>query len=165
MSLCANVYPSLEAANASHLNIGCFKQDPNSRHSPTSTNSSQTSVMTIVRYASLNLSFPLHELLKNYDQRLPQFDGTGDITTRKHAGKIIDFIDLEEVDHEDAKLRLFAQSLSGKARKWYRSLIARSIPDFQQFQIIFLNRWEVKRNPFQIMDEYWNLKGKPDETV
>ena len=64
--------------------------------------------MTTVWYASLIFSFPLHELLKNCDQRLPQFYGTSNITTRKHVEKIINFIELEEVDHEDVKLRLFA---------------------------------------------------------
>lgn len=163
--LYVNVYPSLEATKASHLNIPHLKQHPNNKHSPTSKNSCKMLVMTTSQYASLNMSFPLHELLKNYDQRLPHFDGMGDITTRKHVKEIIDFIDLEEVDHEDVKLRLFAQILSGKARKWYRSLIDISIPHFQQFQSIFLNRLEVKRNPFHIMDEYWNLKREPNETV
>lgn len=107
-ALFVNVYPSPEAANASHLSIGCLKEDPNNRRSPASTNSSQILVMTTGRYASLNISFPLHELLKNYDQRLPQFHGIGDITTRKHVNKIIDFIDLEEFNREDVKLRLFA---------------------------------------------------------
>lgn len=160
--LSANVYPSLEAADASHLNIRCLKQDPNNRHNPTSTHSSRISIMTTICYASLSLSFPLHEPPKNYDQRLPQYDGAGNITARKHVDEIIDFIDLEGVDHEHVKLRLFAQSLSGKARKWYRSLTTRSIPNFQHIQSSFLNRWEVKKNPFPIMVEYWNLKRQPD---
>ena len=40
----------------------------------------------------------------------------------KHLDKLNDFIDLEEVDHEDAKLELFVQSFSGEVKKWFRSL-------------------------------------------
>jgi len=32
-----------------------------------------------------------------------------------------DFIDLEEVDHEDAKMRLFMQRLSEEVRKWFKA--------------------------------------------
>ena len=54
-------------------------------------------------------------------------------------------IDLEEVDHDDAKMRLFAQSLSGEEKLWFKDLPARSIPTFESFQTLFLDRWEAKR--------------------
>ncbi len=38
-----------------------------------------------------------------------------------------DFTDLEEVDDDDVKLRLSAQSLAGEVRKWYRGLATGSI--------------------------------------
>lgn len=46
--LSTNVYPSTEAANVSHLNIGCLKQYPNNIHSLACTNSSQILVMTTI---------------------------------------------------------------------------------------------------------------------
>ena len=59
-------------------------------------------------------------------------------------GKFDDFIDLEEVDHEDVKMRLFPQSLSREAKKWYKYLPARSIPNFADFHTAFLERWDDK---------------------
>lgn len=72
---------------------------------------------------------------------------------------------LEEVDYEEVKLSLFAQILTREVRTWYKIVEARSIPSFQRFEHVFINRWEDKVNPFQIMDEYRNLKRQPGETV
>ena len=69
-----------------------------------------------------------------------------------------DFIDLEEVDDDDAKMRLFAQSLSGEEKIWFKDLRARSIPTFEVFQTLFLDRWEAKKSPLQILSQYYNLK-------
>jgi hypothetical protein len=148
--------------------IGCNsipKQDSDDKNSQVDTVSSQKAVMYVARYAPLKLSSPLHELPQNYGQRIPKFDNTGKITARQHVSRVIDFMDLEEVDYEDVKLRLFSQSLAGEVRRWYKGLAAGSIPSFQQFEYVFIDRWEVKINPFQIMDEYQNLKRQPDETV
>ena len=56
-------------------------------------------------------------------------------------------IDLEEVDYEDVKMRLFAQSLSGEEKKWFRDFPARSILTFQAFQTAFLERWDDNKIP------------------
>lgn len=61
--------------------------------------------------------------------------------------KLNDFIDLEEVEHEDVKLRIFAQSLSGEVKKWFKALLAGSISNFQQFEQFLIARWEVNKNP------------------
>ena len=45
------------------------------------------------------------------------YDGEGNVTAKYHVGKFDDFIDLEEVYYEDVKIRFFAQSLSGEAKK------------------------------------------------
>ena len=65
---------------------------------------------------------------------------------RYHVGKFDDFIDLEEVDDEDFKMRLFTQSLSGEAKKWYKYFPPRSIHSFAGFQTIFLERWDDKQS-------------------
>jgi len=76
-----------------------------------------------------------------------------------------DFIDLEEVDHEDVKMRLFAQSFSGEVKKWFRGLRAGSINTFQVFETTFLRKWEDKKNPLQFLTQYKNLKRDPAETI
>ena len=56
------------------------------------------------------------------------------------------FTKLEEVDFEDAKMRLFAQILAGEVRKWFRALPTTSIINFEAFETIFLAKWGNKKN-------------------
>ena len=44
--------------------------------------------------------------------------------------KFEDFIDLEEVDYADVKMRLFAQILLGEAKKWFKDFPDGSIMNF-----------------------------------
>ena len=55
-------------------------------------------------------------------------------------------------------MRLFAQSLSGEAKKWYRDLPARSISTFEAFRTAFLERWDDKKSPLQVLCQYNSLK-------
>lgn len=71
----------------------------------------------VSHYAPLNLQGVLHDLLLNYGHILPQFDGTWVLTAQQHVEKLNDFIDLEQVDHEGAKIRLFAQFFLGEVKK------------------------------------------------
>ena len=83
-----------------------------------------------VIFAPLHLPPLLHDLPQNYSQRISLFDGEGDVTAKQHVAKFEDFIDLEEVDYPDVKMRLFAQSLSGEAKKWLKDLPNGSIINF-----------------------------------
>ena len=60
------------------------------------------------RFAPLALPVALHDIPLNYAQRISLNDGEGNVYARYHVGKFDDFIDLEEVDHEDVKMGLFA---------------------------------------------------------
>ena len=73
--------------------------------------------------------------------------------------------DLQEVDYESVKLRMFAQSLGGEVRKWFKSLPTNSITDLPTFHQNFLNMWEVKNNPLHILSEYENIKREVGESV
>ena len=94
--------------------------------------------MVAARFSPLSLPGALHDLPLNYSQIISVYDGEGNVSTRYHVDKFDDFIDLEKLNHEDVKMRLFAQSLSGEAKKWYKDLPARSIPSFAGFQTMFL---------------------------
>ena len=85
------------------------------------------------RFAPLRLPAVLHDLPQNYSQRISLFDGEGGITAKQHVAKFEDFVDLEEVDYADVKMRLFAQILSGEAKKWFKYLLSGSILTFQAF--------------------------------
>jgi hypothetical protein len=72
---------------------------------------------------------------------------------------------LEEVDYADAKMRFFAQSLSGDVRKWFKSLPPASIQDFAVFETSFLDKWGDNKNPLQLLTQYNNMKKSPEETM
>ena len=102
-------------------------------------------------FAPLRLPAVLHDLPQNYSQIISLFDGEGDITAKQHVAKFEDFVDLEEVDYVDVKMWLFSQSLSGEAKKWFKDLLAGSILTFQAFQNAFLERWDDKNSPLQLL--------------
>jgi len=76
-----------------------------------------------------------------------------------------DYFDLQEVDEDDVKMKLFSQILSGEVRKWFKSLPIATINDLAAFNQSFLNRWETKKNPLQVLNEYKNIKRGPNETI
>jgi hypothetical protein len=117
------------------------------------------------RYSPLVLVAPLHAMPQDYQMRLPQFDGTGPLNSQQHINKMNDYFDLQEVDEVDVQMRLFAQSLTGDVKKWYKGLRAASVLDHTTFQRIFLDRWEVNKNPLQILSKYKNIRRNQGETV
>ena len=50
-------------------------------------------------------------------------------------------------------------------RKWFRALPAASITTLANLERQFLDRWEVKKNPLQILSEYENIKRNVGESV
>jgi hypothetical protein len=117
------------------------------------------------RYAPLVLVAPLHAMPQDYQTRLPQYDSTSSINAQQHVDKMNDYFDLQEVDETDVQMRLFAQSLTGEVKKWFKALRPASINDLAAFHRSFLDRWEVKKNPLQILSEYENIKRNQGETV
>jgi hypothetical protein len=69
------------------------------------------------------------------------------------------------VEEDDVCIRIFSLSLQGRAKEWFKNLSAASICEFNQFVKLFLNKWEIKRNIFLILEEYDHLKRHPGETV
>jgi hypothetical protein len=118
------------------------------------------------RYKPLDLPPILHDLPVNYIDNLPRFDGeNAKITAEKHMQNLEDFLDLYEVEDDDVYVRMFALSLGGKVKDWFKNLPAASIRNFDQFMQVFLDRWVVRGNVFLILEEYEHLKRKPGETV
>lgn len=85
----------------------------------------------MARFGPLVFLAQLATLPQNSGQILPLFDGTIEITTRKHIDKIVDSIDVEEVDEDDAKMHLIAQSFLGEVNKWFHALRATCVANPQ----------------------------------
>ena len=84
------------------------------------------------RYKPLILPPISHAFPKNHDLYLPRFGGERDnITAQRHVLNFESFLDLFEVDEEDVSIRLFALSLQGKVKSWFKTLPDARISDFQ----------------------------------
>ena len=71
-------------------------------------------------FAPLILPGQLHALPQGYGQRFPLIDENSSITAKQHIVKVIDFIDMEEVDEDDAKMRIIVHIFSGEVKVWFR---------------------------------------------
>jgi len=76
-----------------------------------------------------------------------------------------DYFELHEIDIVDVQMRLFAHTLAGDVRKWFRSFPDNSIDNLEVFQQQFLNRWEKKKNTLHILSKYENIRRGPNETI
>ena len=54
-------------------------------------------------------------------------------------------------------IMLFAQSLPREEKNWFKYLPARSILTFESLQTFFLDKWEDKKIPLQVLSQYNNL--------
>jgi len=83
------------------------------------------------RYKPLILPPVLNPLPANHPEYLPRFDGENGITAQKHIQAFEDYLNIFEVEDEDVSLRLFALSLQGEVRTWFKALPEASISDLQ----------------------------------
>ena len=62
-------------------------------------------------------------------------------------------------------MRIFAQILGGDVKKWFKNLPPNNINDLPALHQTFINKWELKKNPLQILAEYSSLKRNQGEGV
>lgn len=74
-----------------------------------------------------------------------------------------DYIELHEIDDAYVRMRIFSQRLAREVRAWFRNLATGSIADMANFHMIFIERWERKKNPLQMLYEYENIRRGPKE--
>ena len=117
------------------------------------------------RYAPLVLPANLNPMRADYGTKIKQFGGEDDYTVRQHIQWFKDFCELNEIDHEDVQMRLFAQSLRADVKEWFRGLAAGSINTIEGFYAMFRDRWEEKKNSVQMLTIYNQLKRGNDESI
>ena len=70
---------------------------------------------------------------QDYESKILLFDNTSPMTSKQHIDKMNDCFYLQEIDDDSVKLRMFAQSLWGEVRKWFKGLISNIIHDLPTF--------------------------------
>ena len=98
-------------------------------------------------FTPIFLPVVLHKLPLGYSTKLRKFYGERGYSAEENMGWFSDWVDLEEVDHDDVKVILFSQTLLGEARKWYKNLTDDSILSYQSFEDAFKDKWEDQNNP------------------
>ena len=117
------------------------------------------------RYAPLVLPANLGAMPQDYQSKITPFDGSGTYTTQQHTKKMTNYFEIYEIDADDVRMRIFVQSLTGEVITWFRALPANSVTNLQARYRTFLNRWEKKKDPLQILSDFGKLKRGPNETV
>ena len=116
-------------------------------------------------YAPFVLPHPLAPLQNDYQSKIPHFIGVEATTAQKHVDRIIDAFEYMEIEDETIKMRMFAQSLGGEPKKWFKSLTPNNIHNLLELYQTFINKWEIWKSPIQILSEYKNLKRENGESV
>ena len=180
-TLCSPLFPSTSKVHSSPPFIPSLPYQPIITHqSPITPNSPTTIVSSLStptpllslaqlranasRYAPLVLLALLGAMPQDYQKKIIQFDGIRTYTSQHHVNKMTDYFELHEIDIRDVQMRLFAQTLADDVRKWFKSLPGNSIDSLDIFYQQFLNRWEKKKNPLQILSKYENIRRGPNET-
>jgi hypothetical protein len=65
---------------------------------------------------------------------LKEFYGDGIIDAKRHLHLFLDVCDFHRVEYDDVMVRLFLQTLSGRAYEWYTKLPNRSIQSFNDLK-------------------------------
>ena len=86
------------------------------------------------RYAPINIPQPMNAMPQEYLKLLPRFIGEDEVTAEQHLPLFCTFAENLNVEHLDVVMRLFVQSLSGEARKWFKGLPNDSINDWEELE-------------------------------
>lgn len=78
---------------------------------------------------------------------------------------MVDFIDLEEIDTDDAEMHILAQSFSREVKVWFIYLRYTFVSNSQELIELFMAKWEGKKKPLHILAKYNALKINPNESV
>ena len=107
----------------------------------------------------------IHDLPLGYFTRMRKFYGERGYSTKKYMGWFLDWVDLEEVDHDYVKVILFSQTLAREVKKWYKILIDDSIMSYQSFKDALKDKWANQKYPKQYLFEYHFIRRKESDFV
>jgi hypothetical protein len=102
---------------------------------------------------------------RDYLKYMPKFMGEEDITVEEHLAAFYSYADNQNIENEDAWMRVFIQSLFGLARKWFRGLALGSITGIEALDEAFLKHRGEKEEFLYYITEFRSLKRKEGEFV
>jgi hypothetical protein len=128
---------------------------------------SRMELIMVARYAPLALPQPLNALPQgDYLKYLPKYIGEEDETSaEEYLDAFYGYADNQIIEHEDVWTRLFVQSLDIKARKWFRSLPARSIIGIDALDEIFIKQWGDRKDYLYYITKFGALKRKNGKSL
>jgi hypothetical protein len=91
-----------------------------------------------VRDSPLNLIGEQHDLSVLPKGTMRKFSRDGVIDAKRHLHLFLDVCDFHRVDHDDVMVRIFLQTLLGRAYEWYNTFPNRSICSFDDLEAMFL---------------------------
>ena len=94
--------------------------------------------------------------------KFPCFTGEDEVTVEQHLPLFCTFVENLNVEHLDVVMRLFVQSLSREAKKWFKGLQNDSINDWKELETQFTGE---KRDHGYSLTEFNAIKRKPNENV
>ena len=104
-------------------------KEVSSRHEPHVALPTPTKV--IERYKPLVFPLIFQPLLTELTNQLPLFNRENKgVTTVEHVQNLEDLLDLYEIEEDDVRTRMFALSLQGNVKSWFKILPATRIINF-----------------------------------
>jgi len=68
-------------------------------------------------------------------------------------------------DTEYLVMKLFSTTLTDVARRWYDTLLDKSIKPMDQLEETFLNRWSTKEDPSMLLARLTEIRESKNETI
>ena len=117
------------------------------------------------KYAPLALPQVLNEMPQDYLKLLPRFTGEDSTSAQRHIENFCALAENVNVEHLDVVLRLFAQSLDGEARKWFKFLVNNAVTTWEEMENFFTLKWGEKRDHGYVLTKFNALKKRQNEDV
>ena len=100
-----------------------------------------------------------HDMLENYFEKVPKFDGVSATSIEDHIDKVWDHMD------EDVFMRGISFYLEGDVRKWFDRLPTSSINGYDHFIMKLRSDWSHKLDGKFLLHHLFDIKKRENETI
>jgi hypothetical protein len=118
-----------------------------------------------IRDSPLNILGEKHDLPVLPKGTLKEFSGDGTIDAKRHLNLFLDVCDFHRVEYDDVMVRLFLQTLSGRAYEWYTTLPSRSIGSFNDLEAMFLTMFSPPIAYHTLLTDFTQIGLRKNERI